>query len=348
MDDPFAEIKHDCEYSSSQEERLRHGRFCGESVADPEVPSSDNSTQIEGIPVDSTGIMMCSPPETPKSQSDEFLTPPEENLLMSSEEQTMNLAVRGAEDHHKKLKAKGDVSTDHVGTVDLGKNSNPRFSLEKSPTEKGKEVLRLSGESSSERQGITGVILGGAVAPACGARVDNVAGRSDDSAALGGNLGLLKQKFETASLQSRGVGGDIPVNKESAGKGFKENATKTVAPLKATGKDPEFGVHKEKEVRSNGEGGSSKKISQGRSNASKDVKGRRELPASIRGLMQNAAKRLLPDSAPSENQSFESLMDTLVTLSGEKNATSDPGNIDILETVERRGMIFPRPRWRQK
>ncbi|KAJ4956384.1 hypothetical protein NE237_013167 [Protea cynaroides] len=356
MDDPFiSEIERECFISSSQEERLRNSgfclsRFCDKTRDDPEFSSNDESTEDGGMLVDSTGIEMHSLSEDkPASQSDEFLTP-QENILMSSQEQAMNLmnlTGTGADDHHKELKARGNVSPDHIVTVDLGKDNVPGFSLGKSPADKGlvpgKEFLGFSGDSSSIRQRISGEFFDGTRAPACGAVVEK---RSGDSA-LRKNFGFLKQNFETVNLQSGGVGGDIPVGTESVGTGFKKNATKGVAPLKATEKEPEFSVHRGKEVRSSPEGGSSKKISKRQStckNASK-VANRRQLPASMRGPMQNAAKRLIPDSSFSENQSLKSLMDAVIELSGGKNATGDPGNVDILETAKQRGMTFPRPRW---
>ncbi|KAJ4955389.1 hypothetical protein NE237_012172 [Protea cynaroides] len=295
---------------------------------DPECSSGDESTQEGGFQVDSTGIEMFSLSDEPAGQS-------EENIPMSSQEQAMNLTGTGADDHQKELKARGNVSPDHIRTVDLDKDNVPEFSLEKSPADEGlvpaKVVLGFSGDSSSVKQRISGEFLDGTRSPACGALVGNVAERSGDSV-LRKNLGLLKQIFqEIVSLESGGVGGDIPVGTESVDTGFKETATKGVSLLKAADNEPGSTVRRGKEVGSSPEGGSRKK--------------RRELSASIGGLMENAAKGLVPDSSPSKNQSLLSLMDTVTKLSGEKNSTGDPGNVDIMETLQQRGMTFPRPRW---
>ncbi|KAJ4958092.1 hypothetical protein NE237_025203 [Protea cynaroides] len=132
-----------------------------------------------------------------------------------------------------------------------------------------KVILGFSGDSFV-KQRISGGFLDGTRAPACGALVDNVAERSRDTA-FRKNFGLSKQIFEeNVSLQSGGVGGDIPVGTESVDTGFKETATKG-SPLKTTDNEPEFSGRRGKELRSSPEGGASKK--------------RRGLPASIGGPM---------------------------------------------------------------
>ncbi|KAJ4957412.1 hypothetical protein NE237_024523 [Protea cynaroides] len=195
--------------------------------------------------------------------------------------------------------------------------------------ETGVDPVKARGDSSSVKPRISGEFLDGTRAPACGAHLDNVAERSGDSA-LRKNFGLLKRiAEENVNLQSGGLGGDVPVGTESVDTGFKETATKGVSPLKAT--DKESSVRRGKEVRSSLEGGSSKKS---------------EPPALIGGPVQNAAKRLVPDSSSSKNPSLDPLMDAITELSGGENATADPPeNVDILETFKRRGMTFPRPRW---
>ncbi|KAJ4958676.1 hypothetical protein NE237_025787 [Protea cynaroides] len=71
-----------------------------------------------------------------------------------------------------------------------------------------------------------------------------------------------------------------------------------------------------------------------------------EGPSLSENASKNAAKHLVCDGSSSENQSLLSLMDTVIMLSGENNATSDRNrNSDMLEICEQRGMKFPRPRW---
>ncbi|KAJ4956479.1 hypothetical protein NE237_013262 [Protea cynaroides] len=178
---------------------------------------------------------------------------------MSSQEQALNLTGTGADYHHKELKARGNVSPDHIRTVDLDKDNIPGFSVDKSPADKGlvpaKVVLGFSGDSSSVKQRISGEFLDGTRAPACGALVDNVAERFGHSA-LRKNFGFLKKiSEETINLQSGGVGGDIPAGTESVDTGFKETAIKGVSPMKAADKEPEFSVCRGKEVRSSPEKG---------------------------------------------------------------------------------------------
>ncbi|XP_042506082.1 uncharacterized protein LOC122082528 [Macadamia integrifolia] len=110
--------------------------------------------------------------KTSKGQSiletslEEFQTA-QETLQINSQEQTMNSPGRVVEDHHC------DVSTEHIETIDLGKDSgDPGF---------------------------------------WGACVDNVA-KTIDNSALGKTIGLFKQKIEeSVSLQCRGPAGEIVV-----------------------------------------------------------------------------------------------------------------------------------------
>ncbi|KAJ4956629.1 hypothetical protein NE237_013412 [Protea cynaroides] len=125
MDDPFTEIERECLILPSQEEPLRRSRFydgtrvdpeCSSGIVDPERSSGDESILEGGFLVDSTGIEMYSLSDKPASQSDEFLMA-QENIPMSSQEQALNLTGTGADDHHKELKARGNVSPDHIRTV---------------------------------------------------------------------------------------------------------------------------------------------------------------------------------------------------------------------------------------
>ncbi|KAJ4957658.1 hypothetical protein NE237_024769 [Protea cynaroides] len=291
MHDLFTEIERECYISPDQEELLRRSEFCKSRFlsVNPECSSGDT--------------------EDPEDPEDPYGN------------ESINRKFCG-ETGVDPVKARGNVSPDHIRTVDLDKDNVPGFSLEKSPADKGlvpaKVVLGFSGDSSSVKQRISGEFLDGTRAPACGAHLDNVAERSGDSA-LRKNFGLLIAE-ENVNLQSGGLGGDIPVGTESVDTGFKETATKGVSPLKATDKEPESSVRRGKEVRSSLEGGSSKK--------------RSEPPALIGGPVQNAAKRLVPDSS-SENQSLDPLMDAIIELSGVENATADPPeNVDILETLK--------------
>ncbi|KAJ4962115.1 hypothetical protein NE237_022025 [Protea cynaroides] len=90
-------MTHFSKSNSSQQEHLRHRRFCRElGVVDPKFSSSRESTRGKGILTNSTKIMMCSLLENPSCQLKEFLML-QENLPMSSQEQTMNLVGIGVD-----------------------------------------------------------------------------------------------------------------------------------------------------------------------------------------------------------------------------------------------------------
>ena len=131
MGDPFQSLLEPCHISSSQEDLLRNCPFTRQS----HDGSGEDSPDSGGVPVESSGIIMLSLPESTYEETtpqDEFQTPPEEVQPASSAEQRAPAFDRQHEvwvDDDKEGSVAADVScTDGAATVELGKDSDLGFS----------------------------------------------------------------------------------------------------------------------------------------------------------------------------------------------------------------------------
>ncbi|KAL6349507.1 hypothetical protein AAG906_034164 [Vitis piasezkii] len=131
MGDLFQSLLEPCHISSSQEDLLRNCPFTRQS----DDGSGDDSPGSGGVPVESSGIIMLSLPESTNDETtpqDEFQTPPEEVQPASSAEQRAPAFDRQHEvwvDDDKEGSVAADVScTDGAATVELGKDSDLGFS----------------------------------------------------------------------------------------------------------------------------------------------------------------------------------------------------------------------------
>ncbi|EEF31152.1 conserved hypothetical protein [Ricinus communis] len=145
---PFASIAELCHISSSQEELLKRCRFAGEPETDESL-SDESGENDDTTPVESTGIMMISPPESPEEEEEEdheniprdndvFHTPPEESTLATSQEHELHQRVDSHEDRMVLGDEKIEASlTDNDSTaVDLGRDTDLGFSTEVELTER--------------------------------------------------------------------------------------------------------------------------------------------------------------------------------------------------------------------
>ncbi|KAK9274944.1 hypothetical protein L1049_022200 [Liquidambar formosana] len=138
--DPFASVAKLCHTSSSQEVLFQNCPFARQSEVFSDN-DSDSPEDEEATPVESTGIVMVSLPETPNDDNtphDEFQTPPEDSLLFSSEEQRIatvdqdNHGFHDGDNHDDVNMAVDEGCTNGERTVDLGKDSDLGFSGMKS------------------------------------------------------------------------------------------------------------------------------------------------------------------------------------------------------------------------
>ncbi|XP_048319754.1 uncharacterized protein LOC125419007 [Ziziphus jujuba] len=155
-----------CHVSASQEDHLRRCPFAPEPY-DARPSSSDSDSDPDAIPVESTGIMMVSPPDSLEfrdnnnnnnnnsTSHDVFQTPPEDSTMFSSEEQNPPPAAMEGGKHEG---SDGDVAVDGgsetvvvdlgcvddsgTGTVELGLDSELGFS-------EIQEVQRVNSQSES-------------------------------------------------------------------------------------------------------------------------------------------------------------------------------------------------------
>ncbi|KAJ8774459.1 hypothetical protein K2173_016905 [Erythroxylum novogranatense] len=139
--DSFAFITGLCRVSSSQEELLRRCPF----ALEPEESDSELFPECSGeFPVDCTGIVMVSPPESPEEcheganaptdNNDFFHTPPEGSSLASSQEQHQQQLKRSAAaDPGGNLPAERATNDESSVAVDLGRDTDMESDFDSGP-----------------------------------------------------------------------------------------------------------------------------------------------------------------------------------------------------------------------
>lgn len=137
-DDHWAWLIRHCHVSASQEDHLRRCPFAPEPYDPGAADGGSSDSDDGGFPVESNGIVMVSPPESPELRDngtpcDVFQTPPEYSTSLSSEEQRPPAAREHGESagDGEDLTEVVDVgSKDDAGlaTVELGVDSDLGFS----------------------------------------------------------------------------------------------------------------------------------------------------------------------------------------------------------------------------
>ncbi|GMP95653.1 hypothetical protein CsSME_00044616 [Camellia sinensis var. sinensis] len=348
-DDPFASLIKTCKPTSSQEDVLRTCPFARESeLFSDQSPSSESS----GIPVEPTGIIMVSPPES--SRGEDFQTRLQDSLHVSSEEQRPPTAAVDVGE-----------TVDAEGAVDLGNDS---------------DNLGFSGVKSTQVIGSSrGGVDGGGVAANC-----DVFEREFEELE---KLMLLARESRFASdhkARDRHKNGSIEVlhsRVEEIGEELSADKVTDELPLRETqfrealnkGDEAVAGVggHRhgngstevvDSEVEGIGEVllGADKvtdelplretEVGEDLLNKGDEVVvgvgGRRELPPSITGQGKNAGEMAGPGNLAAKNQIFKDILDALKRVAGEVGGGgTEEEDVDFLETAKRRRVSFPRPRW---
>lgn len=242
-DGPFAAVTKLRHYSSSQEVVLRNCPFARASKAFDEGDSDGGgSPENYETQLESTGILMVSPPETTMEDTpqDEFHTAPEDSLPFSSDEQiietTDDNADQGIDDEIMAI----DGGTDDGREVDLGKYLDLGFS-EAKPVDcipgvlEGEACSEVSIESpsklceanlmvesfvavrnnSKESDGVLGSGKGTA-------KEDSTAKEGEECAENGATNGDVREAHELQSNIEMGIGGRRRLPPSVCGR--KENA----------------------------------------------------------------------------------------------------------------------------
>ncbi|KAL6968712.1 hypothetical protein U1Q18_034506 [Sarracenia purpurea var. burkii] len=134
-DDPFGRIIKRCQLVSSREDILRSRPFARESEVFPDGDEESPSLKLFEIPVDATGIVMVSlpesstskhesPPEDSQTASEDFQTPPEDSLPSGSEEQRPPADAVDTRKGSDETLVVDEGLTDAGRAVDLGKDSD--------------------------------------------------------------------------------------------------------------------------------------------------------------------------------------------------------------------------------
>ncbi|XVE65170.1 hypothetical protein DITRI_Ditri07aG0159600 [Diplodiscus trichospermus] len=138
-DDPFGWITEACQLSSSEESRLRHCSYFGQSDSD-DSDSDSGCRYPPDIPVALTGITMVSPPESPQDElandqntvpedQEIFHTPPEYRSTSTSFDNCNDARMIGDELDPDGETVPVDVdSVDRRRAVDLGRDTDLGFS----------------------------------------------------------------------------------------------------------------------------------------------------------------------------------------------------------------------------
>ncbi|XAR54895.1 hypothetical protein NMG60_11030225 [Bertholletia excelsa] len=368
--DPFGSIVSRCQPTSSQEDILRLCPFARESEVFPgDDEESPSSPAACGIPVESTEIMMVSPPESPREKSpphEEFQTPPEGSLPASSEEQRSAAEAfdtRSGEQFHG-VGGGENVAVDRgctasEGVVDLGKDS---ANLGLSGVKPGQRRDRGGGEGldAVRSLGVEKVIASEAFES-----------ESEKFKVLRGKSSLVCHDISCESVPKKLKLSDPPNTSASDTEPliietFPDENTNTEAihlEVEEIGGRCEDNVYVKVPVRESKSGESVSEGSRLHKNVEdldkfkydssisvipskniSDVGSRRELPSSISGRANNAGIEMRSSTSDAKSQGWKDLLYALKMVAKEKDNGFDEG-ADFLQTAKRRGLIFPRPSW---
>eukprot|EP00261_Vitis_vinifera_P017177 XP_010646741.1 PREDICTED: uncharacterized protein LOC104878305 isoform X2 [Vitis vinifera] len=370
MGDPFQSLLEPCHISSSQEDLLRNCPFTRQS----HDGSGEDSPDSGGVPVESSGIIMLSLPESTYEETtpqDEFQTPPEEVQPASSAEQRAPAFDRQHEvwvDDDKEGSVAADVScTDGAATVELGKDSDLGFS---GPTSAVKVVAvsNVDGVGASEvsESGVEKcrVLLRGSQEASGNLNINSVSPGNCNTISPQNNQGNEIMLIEDTLVKKKPCFPESEFEDTGGVSGLGEDPMKTDSDVDVTKRE---GVENGKSNGDVSEGDILQSIV-GRDTIRKNIEdlekfkyiirsvrngpplppllsevpqARRELPLSICGPVEDAAR----DSVTGNRQQV-TVVDVLKILCGECDWNpEETEETDILEIAKRRGMTFPRPRW---
>ncbi|XP_034681008.1 uncharacterized protein LOC117910928 isoform X2 [Vitis riparia] len=370
MGDLFQSLLEPCHISSSQEDLLRNCPFTRQS----DDGSGDDSPGSGGVPVESSGIIMLSLPESTNDETtpqDEFQTPPEEVQPASSAEQRAPAFDRQNEvwvDDDKEGSVAADVScTDGAATVELGKDSDLGFS---GPTSAVKVVAvsNVDGVGASEvsESGVEKcrVLLRGSQEASGNLNINSVSPGNCNTISPQNNQGNEIMLIEDTPVKKKPCFPESEFEDTGGVSGLGEDPMKTDSDVDVTKRE---GVENGKSNGDVSEGDILQSIV-GRDTIRKNIEDlekfkyiirsvrngpplppllsevpqeRRELPLSICGPVEDAAR----DSVTGNRQQV-TVVDVLKILCGECDWNpAETEETDILEIAKRRGMTFPRPRW---
>lgn len=349
-EDPFGFIVKQCIYSKSQEDILDAKPISFDSQGIIDSPIFGDTPGKPGIQVESTGIIICSLPDSASKEEDEFLheefqTPPEDSLLASSDDRNLN------DDHH----VVGDDG-DHDETEAVAIASNLELS---SPVGKYLLVSTIEGEKSRVvkrdlplDEDVFVLHSSPSKRPLPGNKVlgleqlnSDVAGESRDfpektaESPLEYNSHSNPARESNENIQIHDAMLVIPYSIQE--EKFQVETDKHVIEVSDIGSpavNPKCGT----EV-TQSENGDSGGFQSDRNSMINGKDGRRKLPLSICGLVVNPGGDAESALKSARAKLVMGLIEVLGMLS--KEASGNDEEVDILELAKSHGMTFPRPRW---
>ncbi|KAL6979791.1 hypothetical protein U1Q18_021446 [Sarracenia purpurea var. burkii] len=354
-DDPFASLIKRCQPTTSQEDILRSCHFSRESEVFPNNDDESPSLKPFGIPVDATGIIMVSLPETPKN----FQTPPEGSLPAGSEEQRPPVPAVDTHSGPQETTAVKKSCTDAGRTIDLSKDSDDLGFSEGNPTLVIDGGVVLDVDSS---RGVDAVVVREVFESDCisfepAPRKRKVSdekfeGFEPPRARIGDDAPLITGTncIENANTE------DLHLEVEEIGERLGED--KVYVELSPKETEASVEPREDDDVHKNANGGLAwKRVKDldkfkfvGPSGINRSQKGianvgeRRELPSSISGHAKTLGVEAGSEDLEVKNRIMKGLLDALKMVAGELDDDSGE-DVDFLEIAKRRGMTFPRPRW---
>ncbi|GAV79764.1 hypothetical protein CFOL_v3_23227 [Cephalotus follicularis] len=336
IDDPFGSIIKYCIISSSQEEILRGLKFATEP-GEP-LSSDAESTYREDIPLESTGIVLASPPETTRDKTGEnntphdiFHTPPEESVPVD------NL----------------DDDSDGDDVVDLGRDADLGFSeleltqrIESEGIEFESEEVRVlkretpSGEGISESLSKRSKITHSGTSKSC-LRI----GTDGTSERLVKSIERLK--FKGISPYNKGTPSEIREDKEislhSCRPEIQQGNETCEGSLTKRKLDFSAEVMELQNEEGNSDTRSVKDIDKyryvgGSVGLERKARGLRVLPVSVRGPLEENGE------GKSEAKKNSDQLDVLKMLARDTD-DGDLKGLSVLDVAKRRAMTFPQPGW---
>ncbi|KAF3448252.1 hypothetical protein FNV43_RR08965 [Rhamnella rubrinervis] len=367
-EDNFGGVLPFCHVSTSQEDYFHRCPFAPE--ASNPAADDDSSESDDGIPVESNGIVMVSPPESLElrdnsTPQDVFQTPPEYSTMLSSEEQHPPVAVGNREQNRSEEGARdcggetavvdmGCEDDTGLGMVELGVDSGLGF-LE---TELTQRVVHAQSIADPSRRNVPGSKSlefqvseeGFHESPLKKSKTSNQ------------NSAESTQESESGRVVPYNHGSDSRRNHESSESQAKRKL-EFQPEMEANDGTANEGIGEVNELQSSGQEKVSVRefmetvdmpqhVSTGDMGATVDEHERcqrRVLPSSICGHAEseneNTAKRVQSGGLSSEegHRKF-TILDALKILENVSNESVPTDG--FLEICKRRGVTFPRPSWR--
>lgn len=348
-EDPFAFVVKQCIYSKSQEDILDAKPISVDSQGSIDSPIFGDTPGKPGIQVESTGIIICSLPDSASKEEDEYLheefqTPPEDSLLATSDDRSINdghhVVADGGDRHETEAVAIASnlglsSAADKYLLVSTIEGEKSRVVKRDLPLDEDVFVLH----SSPSKRPLPGSKILGLE------QFSDVAGESRDFPEETAESHLEDNSHSNPATESNENiqihDSMLVIQNSTQEEKVQVETDKYVIEVSGIGSpavDPKCGT----EV-TQSENGDSGGFQSDRNSTINGKVGRRKLPLSICRLVVNPEGDAESALKSARAKLVMGLIEVLGMLS--KEASGNDEEVDILELAKGHGMAFPRPRW---